>query len=68
MKFEKTAIVIKTGKITRNMLIEALDLPDNADIWFDVPTGGDWSGMRLSIDGGPLALGVSYADEEPKNG
>jgi len=36
--------------ITRAELIEALNLPKDAEIFISIPGGGDWSNTDLSID------------------
>jgi hypothetical protein len=38
------------GVIPPFALCMALGLPDDARLYVDIPTGGDWSGMRLVID------------------
>ena len=36
--------------LTARDIISALGLPDDAKVFFEVPTGGDYSGCTLDID------------------
>lgn len=52
--------------IDASLLREAFDLPENATIEFYVPTGGDYSGMTLSLDEYPVIARYSRTvKEEP---
>lgn len=35
------------------------DVPDNVSLLFHVPTGGDYSGMKINLDEAPLHLSFS---------
>lgn len=52
MKIESTQHVTTrhSGRITGEMLREVFDLPDDAELTVLVPSGGDYSGMRLHLD------------------
>ena len=50
--------------ITREDLIKAFGLPDNASISVSVPGGGDWSNCELPIDRHTRALSATWASED----
>ena len=56
-----TSVTKKT--ITRKQLIEAFNLPENAEIYFSVPGGGDYSNMDLDLD---ERTGITVRYEETK--
>lgn len=70
MKSQKKIRVEKTvtHKFSRVDLIDLLnvvgyDVPQNAEVFVEVPTGGDWSGMDLDV-GTDAPLIVRYVTIE----
>lgn len=59
-------------KITGNIILEYLKLqipniPDNAEVYFEVPSGGDWSGMKVDInDDNPVVVIFHESEEHVK--
>lgn len=50
------------GVITRSDLRKQFNIPDNADIYVEVPSGADWSGMALDIDDTENAICVRWTE------
>jgi hypothetical protein len=40
-------------------------IPDNAQVWMEVPGGGDWSNMQLDVEPGS-PLNVAWVTTETK--
>lgn len=56
MKQTRRSVTTVSGTVTAEELRTALELPRDAVILFQVPTGGDYSGDRLAIDEHPLIV------------
>ena len=54
MKQETVTTTVVTRKVTmifdRETLLQRLKLPDDAEIFMQVPGGGDWSHTQLDVD------------------
>ncbi len=46
---KKTVKISTSSEINRDDPIKLLKLPEDAEIFVNVPGGGDWSNMRLDI-------------------
>ena len=65
MNIKETSIT-KTkheGTITSKDIIRALELPKDAKLEFDVPSGGDYSGMSLDVE----SIRVSWTTESKQS-
>lgn len=47
---ERRATVKITGELIVSWLRKTHKIPDDAKVQFTVPSGGDWSGMKLDIN------------------
>lgn len=56
-----------SGRITASMIREAFNLPKDAEIFFSVPGGGDWSNTTLSVDEYPIGTRWKRVVEEESN-
>lgn len=54
MKITKKVTTTTEAVITIEDIIKAFNLPPHAKVSFNVPGGGDYSNMRLSIEEYPL--------------
>lgn len=62
---EKTTILTTThkGTLHKAELADLLGIPQSAQIYVNVPTGGDWSGETLDIQDAPIHIQWTETDE-----
>ena len=51
-----------SGTINASDLRKAFKIPDRADITFQVPGGGDWSGQAVNVDDEEQVISVSWEE------
>lgn len=70
MKQKKTVHkLVKTSyrvTFTVDEIREALNLPPGAELFVDVPGGGDWSNQELGLNEAPLQARFSEVEESTK--
>lgn len=67
ISIRKTVITDHKVKVTGRDILKALGITNAADVVFNVPSGGDWSGMAIEItDEDPVCISWSETniDEE----
>jgi len=63
MKKTTTLMTTHKGKLHKAELADLLGVPQSANIYVNVPTGGDWSGGPLDIQDAPIYVEWTETDE-----